>query len=167
MVECILATDMATHSFQINSLKAKLESNDIKNGENLHKLLSDNVAKNTEVQQMILSLVVHTADLSNPAKLTPIFVKWTEVLFFEFFNQGDIEKEKGLNVSMLCDRKTTNINKSEIGFIKFVVRPQFDLVSNVIPDIQDYFNNIAKNLKYFEDQLELETQNEKNKASEK
>ena len=140
----------------MNSIRPKLETNEIKGGENLENLITDNVAKNNEAQQMVLSLVVHTADLSNPAKMGSIFIKWTEIVYTEFFNQGDKEKELGYNISMLCDRTTTNINKSQIGFIKFVVKPQFDLLMNIIPDIKTYLDNIAKNLKYCEEQIEKE-----------
>ena len=33
----------------------------------------------------------------------------------EFFNQGDQEKELGLDMSPLCDRNTTQIPQSQIG----------------------------------------------------
>jgi len=156
MVECILATDMANHSSQMNIIRPKLDSNEIKNGENLEKLITDNVPKNNEAQQMILSLVVHTADLSNPAKMNPVFKKWTDIVYTEFFAQGDKEKEIGMTISMLCDRKSTNIHKSQVGFIKFVVSPQFELVKHIIPDINEYLNNIALNLRYCEEQIEKE-----------
>lgn len=39
----------------------------------------------------------------------------------EFWMQGDREKELGLPVTMLCDRRTTNVAKSQIGFIDFMV----------------------------------------------
>lgn len=51
--------------------------------------------------------------------------KWTYLLFDEFFDQGDLEKEKGLPISMLCDRDNTNVAQSQPGFIGFVVMPLF------------------------------------------
>jgi hypothetical protein len=41
-----------------------------------------------------------------------------------------------LEISMLCDRKTTNVAKSQIGFIDFVVVPYFDALSKILPDMQ-------------------------------
>jgi hypothetical protein len=35
--------------------------------------------------------------------------EWVYLLFDEFFMQGDIELAKELPISMLCDRKTTNV----------------------------------------------------------
>ena len=34
---------------------------------------------------------------------------------------------------MLCDRKTTNVSKSQIGFIDFVVVPYFEAISKILP----------------------------------
>eukprot|EP00493_Phyllostaurus_siculus_P003374 UN03389 len=44
----------------------------------------------------------------------------------EFFKQGDKEKDLNLPVSPLCDRAKTDIDASEVGFIKFVVKPWFE-----------------------------------------
>ncbi len=171
MVECILATDMATHAHHYSSFKSKLDSLNISNGNNLEKLISpdtvkDYMVKNNEVQQMILSECVHTSDLSSPAKSFDVCDKMLDLVYIEFFNQGDKEKELGLPVSMLCDRATTNINKSQIGFIKFVVNPQFMIMHHIMPEIQEYLENIQTNLKYYEKRVEQE-EKEKEKLQEK
>lgn len=54
----------------------------------------------------------HLADISNPAKPFAVCRQWTDLLFVEFFAQGDMEKSKGFTVSMFMDRVTTNIAKS-------------------------------------------------------
>jgi hypothetical protein len=41
----------------------------------------------------------------------------------------------GLEITMLCDRKTTNIAKSQIGFIDFVVYPYFDVLAKLMPQM--------------------------------
>ena len=43
-----------------------------------------------------------------------IHAEFCEMLFKEFFNQGDIEREKGLPISPLCDRNTQNKPESQI-----------------------------------------------------
>lgn len=161
MIDCILATDMANHSKQMTEIKKLVDSKKIKNGENLETILSDNEVKNMEMQQIILSECVHTADLSNGAKLLDVFITWTDLVYREFFNQGDVELRLEKSISMLCDRKTTNINKSQIGFIKFVVNPQFEMIVNILPELHIYLSNLNNNLKYFENELEKETKNEK------
>lgn len=52
-------------------------------------------------------------------------MEWTILLFEEFFNQGDVEKEAGLPVSFLCDRETTQIPQSQPGFVNFILAPLF------------------------------------------
>ena len=41
----------------------------------------------------------------------------------------------GLEITMLCDRKTTNVSKSQIGFIQFVVAPYFDAMTVLMPEM--------------------------------
>jgi cAMP-specific phosphodiesterase 4 len=160
MIDCILATDMANHAKHLNTLKAKLETFDIKNGKNLDRMIfADNVAKTYENQQMVLNMCVHSADVSNPAKPAHLNKIWVEKVFVEFFNQGDIEKEKSLPVSLLCDRETTNINKSQIGFINFVVVPTFETLMHIIPQIHPYMDIIKGNLKRYESILQEEENN--------
>jgi len=58
---------------------------------------------------------------------------WTYLLYDEFFAQGDREEQLGLPISFLCDRKTTNIPKSQPGFIDFIVTPIFTSISEFLP----------------------------------
>lgn len=37
---------------------------------------------------------------------------------------------------MLCDRKTTNVAKSQLGFIDFVVVPYFEGLTKILPKMQ-------------------------------
>lgn len=52
---------------------------------------------------------------------------------FLMFIQGDKERGLGIEIAMLCDRKTTNVGKSQIGFIDFVVLPYFDALTKILP----------------------------------
>ena len=62
-----------------------------------------------------LSLLVHCADISHPAKEWNLHKNWTELLIEEFFRQGEKEAERQLPISPLCDRKNTMIAESQIG----------------------------------------------------
>ena len=50
----------------------------------------------------------------------------------EFFTQGDDEKKRELSVSMFCDRDTTNIPKSQAGFIKNIVLPLYNSFNMIL-----------------------------------
>ena len=56
-----------------------------------------------------MEICMHAADVSVPCRNFKLLKKWSYLLFEEFFNQGDEEKSRGLQVSFLCDRETTNV----------------------------------------------------------
>ena len=66
----------------------------------------------------VLSLLLHTCDVSHPAKTWDLHHQWTSRCMEEFFKQGDIERERGLEFSPLCDRHNTMVPQSQIGKIK-------------------------------------------------
>ncbi|XP_078234213.1 uncharacterized protein LOC110083215 [Pogona vitticeps] len=120
VIEMVLATDMSHHFQQMSSIKHILERH--QQLERAHK-------------DKIMSMVVHAADVSHPAKPWTLHQRWAEALMEEFFQQGDKEAELGLPVSSLCDRKTTNIAASQIGFIDVIVKPIFVLLLDAVNEI--------------------------------
>ena len=99
MIDLVLATDMANHFKDLSTITSRLEQKDwnVKTGFD---------------KKIAMNLLIHMADISNPTKPWKICVKWIDLLFIEFFNQGDLEREKGLPVSYLMDRTTTNIARA-------------------------------------------------------
>ena len=80
----------------------------------------------------VLSLLLHTCDVSHPAKTWELHHQWTSRqvnitppsqsvtsdisrCMEEFFKQGDIERDRGLEFSPLCDRHNTMVPQSQIG----------------------------------------------------
>merc|ERR1712039_770116 len=51
--------------------------------------------------------------------------------------QGDCEKRLGMPVSPLCDRDTTNIPSSQLGFIEFIVEPTLTELAVLAPKVDD------------------------------
>ncbi|XP_028289357.1 calcium/calmodulin-dependent 3',5'-cyclic nucleotide phosphodiesterase 1A [Parambassis ranga] len=116
-VEMVLATDMSCHFQQIKGMKSLLQQ-----PESIDK-------------PKALSLLLHTADISHPAKRWDLHHRWTASLLEEFFRQGDKEAELGLPFSPLCDRKSTMVAQSQIGFIDFIVEPTFTVLTEMIEKI--------------------------------
>ncbi|KAM9804596.1 LOW QUALITY PROTEIN: dual specificity calcium/calmodulin-dependent 3',5'-cyclic nucleotide phosphodiesterase 1A [Neosynchiropus ocellatus] len=118
VIEMVMSTDMSCHFQQIKTMRNALAQRD-----GMDKV-------------KVLSLMLHAADISHPAKGWPLHHHWTHSLMEEFFRQGDKEVELGLPFSPLCDRKATMIAQSQIGFIDFIVEPTFavliDTTENVI-----------------------------------
>uniref|UniRef100_A0A8C6M3B8 Phosphodiesterase n=1 Tax=Nothobranchius furzeri TaxID=105023 RepID=A0A8C6M3B8_NOTFU len=97
VIEMVLATDMSCHFQQVKAMKNYLQQ-----PEGIDK-------------PKALSLLLHTADISHPAKSFDLHHRWTTSLLEEFFRQGDKEAELGLPFSPLCDRKSTLVAQSQIG----------------------------------------------------
>ncbi|KAM7379988.1 hypothetical protein PAMP_003318 [Pampus punctatissimus] len=110
VIEMVMSTDMSCHFQQIKTMRNTLTQT--------HSI--DKVK--------VLSLMLHAADISHPAKAWPLHYRWTHSLMEEFFRQGDKEVELGLPFSPLCDRKATMIAQSQIGFIDFIVEPTFSVL---------------------------------------
>lgn len=117
VIEMVLATDMSCHFQQVKTMKSGLQTM-----ENIDKAKA-------------LSLLLHAADISHPTKQWKVHARWTKALMEEFFRQGDKESEMGLPFSPLCDRKSTLVAQSQIGFIDFIVDPTFSVLTDVAEKI--------------------------------
>jgi hypothetical protein len=51
-----------------------------------------------------------------------------------------------MEVSILCDRKNTNINKTQVGFINFIVKPSFKTLNDLSPELKRFLDLINLNL---------------------
>ena len=153
MIDAVISTDMAKHTKVVTAAKTKTELYDIVKGKNFTKIFEDIIDDNKQLvdlydrQQCLLNMIIHTSDISNPAKPDKISQQWTQRVYDEFFVQGDLEKEKKLPVSNFCDRNTTNVNKAMIGFISFVVGPTINCLTNLIPEVMDYTEYCKSNLR--------------------
>lgn len=110
----------------------------IKNKQNAEKLIDFSTETTIEQsKQLVSSVILHSCDISTSLRYFDLSVHWADLLFEEFFNQGDMEKAQGLEISMMCDRTTTNIAGGQAGFIQFVVLPIFFQLSEICPEIED------------------------------
>lgn len=74
---------------------------------------------------LALKMTIKAVDISHATRSWPVHRRFSDMINEEFFSQGDMEAEKGLPVSFLCDRHTTKVNKSQVGFIQFMITPFF------------------------------------------
>lgn len=63
----------------------------------------------------VLQNMVHCADLSNPTKPLELYRQWTDRIMVEFFTQGDREREKGMEISPMCDKHNASVEKNQVG----------------------------------------------------
>lgn len=58
--------------------------------------------------------MVHCADLSNPTKPLQLYRQWTDRIMEEFFSQGDRERERGMEISPMCDKHNASVEKNQV-----------------------------------------------------
>ena len=141
MISCVLSTDMSHHKNALDFMNNQL----IDKNQN-----KENIEQN---RQNYMNLVIHSADISNPTKKFEVYYKWAELVVEEFFQQGDKEKELGLNCSF--DRNKTTIYKSQLGFIDYVEIPFYSLFVKVFPKLNFLYENMSNNrekIKLLEDE---------------
>ena len=157
IVNCVLATDMTLHNKEFQFLKSKSQSYNIKNGENIEKIFeSADPVINFNLRQDFLSVIIHSADVSNPTKPLDIYKQWAHRCVEEFFKQGDMEKRLGIPVSFNCDRDTVSLPQSQIGFMDAIVSPLFSVVCEFFPGMNFTLDNLKKNREYFKEEKEKE-----------
>jgi hypothetical protein len=82
---------------------------------------------------VVLKSILHTSDISNPARPWAVSKKWSDLVLEEFFAQGDREKRENLPVSMNCDRDTTKQDELSMNFTDFIVAPFFFSMAKLLP----------------------------------
>eukprot|EP00298_Acanthocystis_sp_HF-20_P015827 c21281_g2_i1.p1 GENE.c21281_g2_i1~~c21281_g2_i1.p1 ORF type:complete len:621 (+),score=183.42 c21281_g2_i1:29-1891(+) len=113
VIAMVLDTDMARHSKLSEQFAAKRHQ-----GFNLTL---------PEDRKMVLSMLLHCADLGNGARNFDVAKKWAERVMEEFFNQGDREKQLKLPVTANMDRDGGEvlIAKCQMTFLNYVVAPLY------------------------------------------
>ena len=154
MISEILATDMAIHGKVLNNIRSKIPeyllSNKVENSNrnNQFELITDikNEEATNEEKQALFDYFIHSADLGHNTKIFNISLKWVELLSNEFWLQGDKERQMNLSISFLCDRDTTNVPKSQVGFIGGFIIPTYNFLVIMFPTLSYTIENAKDNL---------------------
>ncbi|CAH8655334.1 unnamed protein product [Dicrocoelium dendriticum] len=125
IISLVLSTDMSKHMNLLADLKTTLES---QRAAGFNEFQLDNYSSRIQ----ILQCLVHASDLSNPTKPLPLYQQWVDRITEEMFQQGDREREAGLEISPMCDRRTACVKANQIGFIDYVVYPLWETISELL-----------------------------------
>ncbi|KAI8873686.1 HD-domain/PDEase-like protein [Ramicandelaber brevisporus] len=118
-------------------------------------------------RQMLCNDLLHAVDVFNTALPWPLCKKWSDVMIIEFFNQGDKEKEHGIQVSPGMDREVSSQANINIKFSTVLVRPFFKTIAELIPDKDNgILENLDKNLEHWMAHLKESEEAQKGKAAE-
>lgn len=95
----------------------------------------------------LLTILLHSADISNPGKPWRVARLWGDRIQAENFNQGDLERLKGLVVSPFMDRSQENQPQTSINFGDFIVAPLMAAIVRAFPPLLPLAENLIKNRK--------------------
>jgi len=142
VIVCVIATDLA-HHMEItagwNSCIGKFSKDD-----KSHRAL-------------LLQVLLKAADISNPGKPFEIAKYWATMVQEEFFGQGDLEKEKEIQVSPFMDRDKPALPKMQINFIDYLVAPLFGSLREVLPKLLLVCERLEENRKMWKSILESDS----------
>ncbi|XP_075039311.1 3',5'-cyclic-AMP phosphodiesterase 4D isoform X5 [Mixophyes fleayi] len=144
VIDIVLATDMSKHMNLLADLKTMVETKKVTSS---GVLLLDNYSDRIQVLQNM----VHCADLSNPTKPLQLYRHWTDRIMEEFFRQGDRERERGMEISPMCDKHNASVEKSQVGFIDYIVHPLWETWADLVhPDAQDILDTLEDNREWYQ-----------------
>lgn len=134
---------MSKHMTLLADLKTMVETKKVTSS---GVLLLDNYSDRIQV----LRNMVHCADLSNPTKPLELYRQWTDRIMAEFFQQGDRERERGMEISPMCDKHTASVEKSQVGFIDYIVHPLWETWADLVhPDAQEILDTLEDNRDWY------------------
>ncbi|XP_064606899.1 3',5'-cyclic-AMP phosphodiesterase 4C-like isoform X3 [Liolophura sinensis] len=149
VIDMVLATDMSKHMSLLADLKTMVETKKVAGS---GVLLLDNYTDRIQVLQNM----VHCSDLSGPTRPLEVYRTWVDRIMEEFFQQGDLEREKKLDISPMCDRLTATVEKSQVGFIDYIVHPLWETWADLVyPDAQEILDNLEDNRDWFQSMIPI------------
>ncbi|XP_056453700.1 cAMP-specific 3',5'-cyclic phosphodiesterase 4C-like isoform X1 [Gadus chalcogrammus] len=147
VIDMVLATDMSKHMSLLANLKTMVETKKVTSS---GVLLLDNYTDRMQV----LRNMVHCADLSNPTKSLDLYRQWTDRIMEEFFHQGDRERQRGMEISPMCDKHTASVERTQVGFIDYIVHPLWETWADLVhPDAQDILDTLEDNRNWYQSMI--------------
>uniref|UniRef100_A0A674EGC6 Phosphodiesterase n=1 Tax=Salmo trutta TaxID=8032 RepID=A0A674EGC6_SALTR len=147
VIDMVLATDMSKHMSLLADLKTMVETKKVTSS---GVLLLDNYTDKIQVMRNM----VHCADLSNPTKSLDLYRQWTDRIMNEFSHQGDRERERGIEISPMCDKHTASVEKSQVSFIDYIVHPLWETWADLVhPDAQDILDTLEDNRNWYQSMI--------------
>ncbi|KAL5338987.1 hypothetical protein BJX70DRAFT_181274 [Aspergillus crustosus] len=145
LISSILATDMGVHQKfmeRLGSLQEKYVEND--------RTVDGWKPQDIDLYKtLICGLLIKCADISNVARPWEVAEKWTKILQEEFANQGEMEKEVGMETALFGGPpEIGNVYKlatGQMGFMSIFALPLFEGVSDILPGLRFTVETIKKN----------------------
>ncbi|KAF4768103.1 hypothetical protein N7455_000158 [Penicillium solitum] len=145
LISSILATDMGVHQ----KFMQRMGSFQEKFYENNRSVDGWKPQDVDMYKTLVCGLLIKCADISNVARPWKVAKKWTQILQEEFANQGEMEREVGMETALFGGPpELGNIYKlatGQIGFMSIFALPLFEGISDLLPQLQFTTDHILRN----------------------
>ncbi|KGL77130.1 cGMP-dependent 3',5'-cyclic phosphodiesterase, partial [Tinamus guttatus] len=131
MRDIILATDLAHHLRIFKDLQKMAEVG--------------YDPKNKQHHSLLLCLLMTSCDLSDQTKGWKTTRKIAELIYKEFFSQGDLEKAMGNRPLEMMDREKAYIPELQISFMEHIAMPIYKLLQELFPKASELYERVASN----------------------
>ncbi|NXW84286.1 PDE2A phosphodiesterase, partial [Alopecoenas beccarii] len=131
MRDIILATDLAHHLRIFKDLQKMAEVG--------------YDPKNKQHHNLLLCLLMTSCDLSDQTKGWKTTRKIAELIYKEFFSQGDLEKAMGNRPLEMMDREKAYIPELQISFMEHIAMPIYKLLQDLFPKAAELYERVASN----------------------
>lgn len=147
MVEAmVLCTDMAFHAAAVDDF-----------ADTLAEYGPDLNAWPAEARIKALQMLLHTADISNPARPLHHCMAWGRKIHDEMYRQGDLERALGLEVTAVCDRSTAPVACGQYKFINLFLQPCLRVFEALAPNfVGAAMPHVESAAAYWKEQIEKE-----------
>ncbi|CDJ43320.1 3', 5'-cyclic nucleotide phosphodiesterase domain-containing protein, putative [Eimeria tenella] len=143
---CILATDMELFRYHHEAMRKRAQM----------KRTTGAFLNSDEDHTLLATCLIHCADISNPLLPERRNMQWASLIIQEFNAQVEMERHKGLPVTVFMDARTELLRtQSQIGFLSFVVLDQFRALSDLVPGAEELVVQGEKNLEDWQAAMDI------------
>jgi hypothetical protein len=132
IIKNILGTDMSYHFESTNLFKARTCAHTGSGGDKSTVSLRPDVKDD---RQLMMKILLHTADISNQAKPWEVASRWAAKVTEEFLAQGELERQAGGPVSPGMDKTNVKMEQMTANFIEVVLEPLFTALAGYFPTL--------------------------------
>lgn len=104
-------------------------------------------------RDIICKQMLKCADLSHCGIGFTTHRRWVDLLNQEFWAQGDLQKQRGIEVSPLMSRDGPGLSSTQSGFIEIIVMPMFQAFVDRFPDTRPMLTHAQRNLESWQNLL--------------
>eukprot|EP00771_Trimastix_marina_P003416 gnl/Trimastix_PCT/4673.p1 GENE.gnl/Trimastix_PCT/4673~~gnl/Trimastix_PCT/4673.p1 ORF type:complete len:555 (+),score=81.76 gnl/Trimastix_PCT/4673:90-1754(+) len=135
IIVSILATDMAHHFRHVQQIRTRLGTQ-----------VPFDCSRSESDKELLMTLVMKAADISNACRPFPIYTKWADGITAEIIQQNKRERDMKLPISQEIKPRV----QMQIDFLSYIVEPTFALLSEILPGASPCLEGVIANRRHWE-----------------